>query len=81
LRGTFPPEVGFRKHCCGTVFFTVPFPVPTFDKLRFQFQLFDQYRQFYTVSARTFVIPFYYGSNFRSKTVINYGSGSAKVRN
>jgi hypothetical protein len=33
----------------------------------------------YTVSVRTFVIPFYYGSD--SRTVINYGSGSAKVRN
>jgi hypothetical protein len=35
--------------------------------------------QFYAVSVRTFLIPFYYGSG----TVINYGSGSgpAKVRN
>ncbi len=33
--------------------------------------------QFYTVSLRTFVIPFYCGSG----TVINYGSGFAKVRN
>jgi hypothetical protein len=34
-----------------------------------------------TVSVRTFVIPFYYGSS--SGTVSNYGSGSgsAKVRN
>ncbi len=29
--------------------------------------------QFYTVSVRTFVIPFYYGSGI----VINYSSGSA----
>jgi small-conductance mechanosensitive channel len=33
--------------------------------------------QLYTVSVRTFVIPFYYGSG----NVINYGSGSANVRN
>jgi hypothetical protein len=31
--------------------------------------------KFYTVSVRTFVIPFYYGSG----TIINYGSGSVKV--
>ncbi len=35
--------------------------------------------QFYTKHARTFVIPFYYDS--ASSTVINYSSGSAKVRN
>ncbi len=32
--------------------------------------------QFYTVSVRTYVIPFYYGSGSGSRTVINYGSGS-----
>jgi len=31
--------------------------------------------QFYTVSVRTFVIPFYYGSG----TMINYGSGSGRI--
>jgi hypothetical protein len=38
--------------------------------------------QFYTVSVRTFVIPFYYGSGsgFGSGTVINYGSGSASQK-
>ncbi len=37
--------------------------------------------QFYTVSVRTFVVPFYYSSGSGSGTAINYGSGSAKVRN
>jgi hypothetical protein len=35
--------------------------------------------QFYTVSVRTFVIPFYYCSG--SGTLISYGFASAKVRN
>ncbi len=32
--------------------------------------------QFYSVSVRTFVIPFYYGSRSGSWTIITYGSGS-----
>ncbi len=32
--------------------------------------------QFYSVSVRTFVIPFYYGSRSGSGTIINYGSSS-----
>jgi hypothetical protein len=37
-----------------------------------------EYNIFYTVSVRTFVIPFFYGSGScsGSGTVINYGSGS-----
>jgi hypothetical protein len=34
----------------------------------------NQIHNFYCVSVRTFVIPFYYGSG--SGTGINYGSGS-----
>ncbi len=37
-----------------------------------------KYTQFYTVSVRTFVIPFYYGSG--SGTLINYGTGSAAAK-
>ncbi len=36
----------------------------------------NQNTQFHTVSVRTFVIPFYYGTGSGSGTVINYGSGS-----
>jgi hypothetical protein len=35
---------------------------------------------FVTVSVRTFVIPFYYGSGTVNGIVINYGSGSPKAK-
>jgi hypothetical protein len=38
----------------------------------------NQLRNFYTVSVRTFVIPFYYGSgSAEAKSYVSYGSGSA----
>ncbi len=40
--------------------------------------MLNEYTQFYTVSVRTFVIPFYYdsGSGSGSGTVINHDTGS-----
>ncbi len=36
--------------------------------------------QLYTVSVRTFEVPFHYGSGFRNRTYYYYGSGSAKAK-